>query len=101
MSDYESADWQVAADGIHVGQEPDPASGATVPPIHPASTYTQESQDEHKGFEHTGSGNPTRLELAERQMCGGGGTVSIAFEEDAAEPAAWYDCRSASRTSKT
>ncbi len=48
---------------IHAGQEPDPATGAVVPPIHLASTYAQEEVGVHRGFEYSRSGNPTRRSL--------------------------------------
>src|SRR5262245_4330131 len=48
---------------IHVGQEPDPATGSTIPPIHLSTTYTQAAPGEHKGFEYSRSQNPTRKAL--------------------------------------
>lgn len=45
---------------IKVGQEPDPATGATIVPIYQTSTYTQESIGVNKGYEYSRSGNPTR-----------------------------------------
>jgi len=48
---------------IHEGSEPDPATGAIVPPIHQSSTYVQSAVGEHKGFEYSRTGNPTRSAL--------------------------------------
>jgi cystathionine gamma-lyase len=48
---------------IHVGQDADPATGATVTPIYATSTYTQEAPGKHKGYEYSRSGNPTRAAL--------------------------------------
>jgi cystathionine gamma-lyase len=45
---------------IKEGQEPDPATGATIVPIYQTSTYTQQSIGVHKGYEYSRSGNPTR-----------------------------------------
>ena len=45
---------------IKIGQEPDPATGATIIPIYQTSTYTQESIGVNKGYEYSRSGNPTR-----------------------------------------
>jgi cystathionine beta-lyase/cystathionine gamma-synthase len=45
---------------IHVGQDPDPTTGATIVPIYQTSTYTQEEVGKHKGYEYSRSGNPTR-----------------------------------------
>lgn len=50
---------------IHVGGEPDPTTGAIMPPIYQTSTYVQSSPGEHKGFEYTRSHNPTRTRLEE------------------------------------
>src|SRR5437763_4078643 len=48
---------------IHAGQDADPATGATVVPIYATSTYTQAAPGQHKGYEYSRSGNPTRAAL--------------------------------------
>src|SRR5215207_8462535 len=48
---------------IHAGQDADPATGATVVPIYATSTYTQAGPGQHKGYEYSRSGNPTRAAL--------------------------------------
>ena len=48
---------------IHVGQEADPATGATITPIYQTSTYTQEELGKDKGYEYSRTGNPTRTAL--------------------------------------
>ena len=50
---------------IHVGGEPDPITGAIMPPIYQTSTYVQSSPGEHKVYEYTRSNNPTRTRLEE------------------------------------
>lgn len=50
---------------IHVGGEPDPTTGAIMPPIYQTSTFVQSSPGEHKGYEYTRSHNPTRSRLEE------------------------------------
>lgn len=50
---------------IHVGGEPDPATGAIMPPIFQTSTYVQKAPGEHQGYEYTRSHNPTRTRLEE------------------------------------
>ncbi len=45
---------------IHAGQQPDPTTGAVMPPIYTTSTYAQSSPGEHQGFEYSRSHNPTR-----------------------------------------
>jgi cystathionine beta-lyase/cystathionine gamma-synthase len=52
---------------IHVGQEADPATGATIVPIYQTSTYTQAGVGENKGFDYSRTINPTRVAL-ERQL---------------------------------
>ncbi|MBV8726812.1 MAG: cystathionine gamma-synthase [Candidatus Eremiobacteraeota bacterium] len=52
---------------IHVGQESDPTTGATIVPIYQTSTYTQNAVGEHKGFDYSRTVNPTRTAL-ERQL---------------------------------
>jgi cystathionine gamma-synthase len=48
---------------IHAGQDPDPTTGAIVPPIYQTSTYAQQAVGVHKGYEYSRSGNPTRAAL--------------------------------------
>jgi cystathionine gamma-lyase len=52
-----------ATRAIHAGQDPDPATGATIVPIYATSTYTQQAIGQHKGYEYSRSGNPTRTAL--------------------------------------
>jgi len=48
---------------IHVGQEPDPATGALTTPIYQTSTYVQEAVGVHKGYDYARVANPTRSAL--------------------------------------
>jgi cystathionine beta-lyase/cystathionine gamma-synthase len=48
---------------IHVGQDADAATGATIVPIYETSTYTQSAPGQHKGFDYSRTANPTRLAL--------------------------------------
>ncbi len=50
---------------IHVGQEPDPATGAIITPIYQTSTYVQEAVGKHKGYDYSRVANPTRKALEE------------------------------------
>ena len=45
---------------IHVGNEPDPATGAVVRPIHLAATFVQPGAGDWGEFDYSRSGNPTR-----------------------------------------
>ena len=48
---------------IHDGQEPDPATGAVIPPIYQTSTYLQDDVGVNKGYDYSRAGNPTRTAL--------------------------------------
>lgn len=50
---------------LHVGNEPDPSTGAISPPIFQTSTYVQASPGVHKGYEYSRTHNPTRIRLEE------------------------------------
>jgi cystathionine beta-lyase/cystathionine gamma-synthase len=50
---------------IHVGQEPDSATGALTTPIYQTSTYAQEAVGVHKGYDYARVANPTRTALQE------------------------------------
>ncbi len=50
---------------LHVGNEPDPSTGAISPPIFQTSTYVQASPGIHKGYEYSRTHNPTRVRLEE------------------------------------
>ena len=50
---------------IHVGQDPDPTTGAMTTPIYQTSTYVQDAVGEHKGYDYSRVANPTRTALQE------------------------------------
>ncbi len=51
---------------IHAGQQPDPLTGAVVPPIYQVSTYFQDGVGGlRSGYEYSRSANPTRTALEE------------------------------------
>ena len=58
-------DWGFATRAVHVGQGPDPETGAVVQPIHMATTFAQQGVGKHKGFEYGRTANPTRNALEE------------------------------------
>jgi cystathionine beta-lyase/cystathionine gamma-synthase len=68
-----------ATRAIHVGQDPDPATGATIVPIYQTSTYTQEAPGQHKGYEYSRTGNPTRAALEECVAALEGAEHGLAF----------------------
>jgi cystathionine beta-lyase/cystathionine gamma-synthase len=48
---------------IHVGQDPDPATGSAITPIYQTSTYVQEEVGKNKGYDYSRAANPTRTAL--------------------------------------
>jgi cystathionine beta-lyase/cystathionine gamma-synthase len=56
-----------ATNAIHVGQEPDPSTGAIVAPIYQTSTYVQSELGKDKGYDYARSNHPNRKAL-ERTM---------------------------------
>src|SRR5438309_10290308 len=48
---------------IHVGQEPEAATGALTTPIYQTSTFVQEEVGKHKGYDYSRAANPTRTAL--------------------------------------
>src|SRR6202522_1521369 len=65
-----------ATTAIHVGQEPDPLTGAVGVPIYPTSTYAQEEIGKNKGYEYARVSNPTRDRLETNLAALEGGTAS-------------------------
>jgi len=71
---------------IHAGVEPDPSTGAIMTPIFQTSTYVQDGVGNHKGYEYSRTGNPTRnalenalaqLENGQYGACFGSGMAAI------------------------
>jgi cystathionine beta-lyase/cystathionine gamma-synthase len=68
-----------ATRAIHVGQEPDPSTGAVVVPIFATSTYVQEEIGKHKGYEYSRVSNPTRTCLEKNLASLEGGRTAHVF----------------------
>ena len=64
---------------IHVGQPPDPGTGAVVTPIFQTSTYAQQGVGQHQGFEYSRASNPTRAALEACLASLEGGRFGLAF----------------------
>ncbi len=65
---------------IHAGQEPDPVTGAVVPPIYQVSTYKQDGVGGLRGgYEYSRTANPTRTALEECLAALEGGARGLAF----------------------
>ncbi len=68
-----------ATRAIHAGQTPDPTTGAIMTPVYLTSTYVQQSPGQHKGYEYSRSGNPTRRALEDCMADLEGGARGFAF----------------------
>jgi cystathionine gamma-synthase len=69
-----------STNAIHAGQEPDPTTGAVIPPIHPSSTFAQDGVGGlRSGYEYSRSANPTRTALQECLAALEGGRHAVAF----------------------
>lgn len=64
---------------IHVGQEPDPATGAVIPPISLSTTFKQTAIGIHKGYEYSRANNPSRNAFEETVASLENGKYGIAF----------------------
>jgi cystathionine gamma-synthase len=65
---------------IHAGQDPDPRTGAVVPPIYQTSTYAQDAVGAPRlGYEYSRTANPTRDALQECLAALEHGRYGIAF----------------------
>ncbi|HEY0508348.1 MAG TPA: cystathionine gamma-synthase [Blastococcus sp.] len=65
---------------IHAGQEPDPATGAVIVPLHLTTTYKQDGVGGLRGgYEYSRSANPTRTALQEALAALEQGTTGMAF----------------------
>lgn len=71
---------------IHAGQKAEETTGAIMTPIYQTSTYIQATPGDHKGYEYSRTGNPTRnaleknlaaLENGKYGLCFGSGLAAI------------------------
>ena len=68
-----------ATTAIHVGQEPEPSTGAVTVPIFLTSTYVQEEIGKNKGYEYARVSNPTRTRLEQNLAAVEGGRSAHVF----------------------
>ena len=68
-----------ATDAIHVGQEPDPATGSIVAPIYQTSTYVQEELGKNKGYDYARTAHPNRRALERTVAKLEGGIAAFVF----------------------
>lgn len=64
---------------VHAGFEPDDETGAVNVPIYATSTYAYRRFGEHRGWEYSRTGNPTRTALERAMAELEGGAEAIAF----------------------
>jgi len=64
---------------VHAGHEPDEVTGAINVPIYATSTYAYRKFGEHRGWEYSRTGNPTRSALERAIAKLEGGADGIAF----------------------
>lgn len=81
-----------ATKAIHVGQEPDPSTGAVTVPIFATSTYVQEELGKNKGYEYARVSNPTRTRLEQNLAALEGGTSAHVFSSGMAAVTALTQC---------
>ncbi len=81
-----------ATRAIHMGQEPDPSTGAVTVPIFATSTYVQEGLGKHKGYEYARVSNPTRTRLEQNLAALEGGASAHVFASGMAATVAVTQC---------
>lgn len=64
---------------IHGNQQPEPSTGAVMPPIFQTSTYAQSSPGQFKGYEYSRGANPTRTALENALASIENGVAGFAF----------------------
>lgn len=64
---------------VHAGAHPEKVTGAVMPPIFMTSTFAQESPGEHKGFDYSRAGNPSRDAYEEAIAALEGAKYGLAF----------------------
>lgn len=69
---------------IHGGVSPDPSTGAIMTPIFQTSTYVQTGPNEHKGYDYSRAGNPTRTALESSLAVLENGQHGLAFSSGVA-----------------
>ncbi|RLY91551.1 cystathionine gamma-synthase [Kocuria tytonicola] len=71
----------LATRAVHDGQQPDPVTGAVVPPIYQTSTFVQDGVNEFRtgGHEYSRGSNPTRNGFEEQLASLERGTRAFAF----------------------
>ena len=78
---------------VHVGNEPDPATGAVAPPIHLSTTFRHGPAGERvAGYEYQREGNPTNDRLREALAALEGGATACTFASGMAAMTTLLEC---------
>lgn len=75
----QQSSWGFETAAIHAGQDPDPVTGAVVTPISLSTTFQQPAVGQHRGYEYSRSGNPTRTAYETQVAALEGATHGLAF----------------------
>ncbi|HQZ35146.1 MAG TPA: cystathionine gamma-synthase [Ilumatobacteraceae bacterium] len=80
MGEFEQqTTWGFETAAIHAGQNPDPVTGAVVTPISLSTTFQQAQVGQHRGYEYSRSGNPTRTAYETQVAALEGAAHGLAF----------------------
>ncbi len=74
-----SKDLKFETRAIHVGQERDAATGATIVPVYQTATFTQDAIGKNRGYEYSRNDNPTRHALEDALASLEGGRFCFAY----------------------
>ncbi len=77
--DTASQSWGFNTKAIHVGQDPEPVTGAVTVPVFQTSTFAQEGVGKHSGYEYARTGNPTRTALQRSLAALEGAAYGVSF----------------------
>lgn len=75
---------------IHVGQHPDPVTGAVITPVYQTSTFEQDGIGQPRGYAYSRAGNPTREALETVLASLEGGRFGLAFASGVAATTAVF-----------
>lgn len=79
-----NSSYNIATQLIHAGVEPDKETGAIMTPIYQTSTFAQSAPGEHKGYDYSRAGNPTRTALENALAAIEKGKYGLAFSSGVA-----------------
>jgi cystathionine gamma-synthase len=79
VTDHDDSGWGFSTKAIHVGQDPEPITGAVTVPVFQTSTFAQEAVGKHSGYEYARTGNPTRTALQAALAALEGASFGVSF----------------------